>query len=168
MGQPWSTHLEKTWIQEVHGLMCWARWAAHHQGCDSDLRSLLPLVIGQFIPHVIHIPANKQSRKSMGNLWEIYGKSMGNLWEIYGKSMGNLWEIYGTMVNVPFFSGFVEHHQSKYLLNMISPLVGWCDIQLGHQSQPLGKPSEAFNKKPDPILWNYGWWIIQISKKWGT
>ena len=35
--------------------------------------------------------------KPMGKLWEnweIYGKSMGSLWEVYGK-LGNLWEVYG-------------------------------------------------------------------------
>ena len=36
-----------------------------------------------------------KSKKSWGNLWEIYGKSWGNLGEIWGKSWVNPGEILG-------------------------------------------------------------------------
>ena len=39
------------------------------------------------------------------------------------------------LVNVPFW-GFVSHHLQPYLLDTVSPIVGWCET-LGHQSQPL-------------------------------
>ena len=52
MSQPWLliNHLPFVDPMRLH-------WGTHHQRCDSDLWSLLPLVIGQFVPHVIHIPA---------------------------------------------------------------------------------------------------------------
>ena len=35
-----------------------------------------------------------------------------------------------------YYWGFVSHHQNKYLLEIVSPIGGWCET-LGHQSQPL-------------------------------
>ena len=36
----------------------------------------------------------------------------------------------------PNYWGFVSHHQNKYLLEMISPIVGWCET-LGHSPTPV-------------------------------
>jgi hypothetical protein len=36
--------------------------------------------------------------------------------------------VFQGLVNVPFW-GFVSHHLKKYLLEIISPIVGWCSIR---------------------------------------
>ena len=38
-------------------------------------------------------------------------------------------------IDVPTIGDF-EHHQNKYMLDIISPIVGWCET-LGHRNQPL-------------------------------
>ena len=35
------------------------------------------------------------------------------------------------LVNVPWLRGFVSHHSNKYLLEIISPIFGWCET-VGH------------------------------------
>ena len=41
----------------------------------------------------------------------------------------------GLGIDVPFW-GFVSHHQNKYLLEIITPIVGWCET-LGHLPTPV-------------------------------
>ena len=54
----------------------------------------------------------------------------------------------------PWIWGFVSHHQNKYLLEIISPMVAWCSI--GTFTTPPGKiihVSGIFpNKKTSPFL----------------
>ena len=44
----------------------------------------------------------------------------------------------GGGIDVPKFGGFVSHHQTKYLMEMIFPIIGWCET-LGHRNQALFK-----------------------------
>ena len=71
----------------------------------------------------------------------------------------------GVGIDVPFFKGFVEHHQSPNICWRwnIPFVVGWCET-LGHLPTPV---------KPVEIVQNQAWHLFKSRKKstspdWGT
>ena len=71
------------------------------------------------------------------------------------------------LVNVPIVGDF-EHHRNKYLLEIISPIVGWCET-LGH----LPTPEKPMVKAPHGISWwkcpvSSSWWRDQFHDLWSN
>ena len=118
-------------------ISCVGLWAARQEFLEG--RSGAQIV--QSAPRTL--PQNRvlKHRKYMEQTGK-YIRHTGNRW--------NIWNICGTGVGIDalFWGGFCFHQQNKYLLEIRSQIVGWCET-LGHLPTPVDGFIECRLKRVD-------------------